>query len=295
MNEKPQGVFYKLKDEPLLKFLIISIVIYMAYGFYGKADKDIIAKENTVTITEQQIDKMVFGWKQRMNREPSAEELQKLVDVRVKETVLFEEAKKMGLDVGDVVLTRRVVLLYRNLVEGLIVPPAPTDQALEAYFQAHLNAYLPDELISFTQLFFDPDKREETTLDDANKVLVELQKLDNFPSNNLSKYGDKFMLANTYVNVSPLEIRKQFGVGFTKSLLQLETNVWIGPVLSGYGTHLVFIADKQILDAPLLEDIEETVLQDYLEEEKAELVKKYIENVIKKYNITIVADNKIEN
>jgi hypothetical protein len=102
------------------------------------------------------------------------------------------------------------------------------------------------------------------------------------------------MLANTYVNVSPLEIRKSFGSGFAESVLQLETNVWIGPVLSGYGTHLVYIADKQLPEVPLLADIKEIVLQDYLAEEKMKLVKKYIEKVIEKYNIVIVADAKIE-
>ena len=81
------------------------------------------------------------------------------------------------------------------------------------------------------------------------------------------------MLANVYTDISPLELRKYFGRGFTESVMQLEPNVWTGPVLSGYGTHLVYINKKQVPDAPSLEEVRETVLTDYLETKKKMLVK----------------------
>ena len=293
MNKKSQNIFSRLKNEPLLKFLLISIGIYMAYGFYGKADADILARDNTITITAGEIDMMAFGWQQRYNRKPTDEELQKLIDKRVRETVLYEEAKKMGLDKDDVVITRRVVLQYRNLVEGLLIPPDPNAEELNAYYQENTKAYIPDELISFTQLFFDPDKRDESTLDDAEKALLELQSMETLP-NDLSKYGDNFMLANEYTNITSLELRKYFGSGFAESVLQLEPNVWVGPVLSGYGTHLVYVSNKQVPDAPLLEEVKDQVLADYLDEKKAEIVKLYFEDVVARYEVVIINDETVK-
>jgi len=293
MNKKPQNTFSRLKKEPLLKFLIISIGIYMLYGFYGKVDADILAQDNTITITEQQIDMMAFGWQQRYNRQPTAEELQRLIDVRVKETVLFEEAKKMGLDKDDVVITRRVVLQYRNLVEGLLVPPDPSVEELNAYYQEHIEAYIPDERISFTQIFFDPDKREESTLDDAEKALLELQKIETIP-NDLTAYGDNFMLANEYTNITSLQLRKYFGSGFEQSIMQLETNVWVGPVLSGYGTHLVFVSDKIAAEPFPLEEVKEQVLADYLDEKNKELVKLFMDNLLAKYEVIILKEETVK-
>ena len=289
MNKKSQNIFSRLKNEPLLKFLLISIGIYMAYGFYGKADADILARDNTITITAREVDMMAFGWQQRLNRKPTAEELQKLTDTRVRETVLYEEAKKMGLDKDDVVITRRVVLQYRNLVEGILIPPDPTEEELNDYYRENTKAYIPDELISFTQIFFDPDKRDESTLDDAEKALLELKSMETIPDD-LSKYGDNFMLANTYTNITSLELRKYFGSGFEQSVLQLEPNVWTGPVLSGYGTHLVYVSNKQAAATPLLEEVREQVLADYLDEKSKELVKLYMESVIAKYEVIIIND-----
>ena len=293
MNQKSQNRFSRLKEEPLLKFLLISIAIYMAYGFYGVKDADTLARGNTITITAQEIDMMAFGWQQRFNRKPTAEELQKLIDTRVKETVLYEEAKKMGLDKDDVVITRRVVLQYRNLVEGLLVPPDPSKEELNAYYQEHIEAYIPDELISFTQIFFDPDKRDESTLEDAEKALVKLQSMETIP-NDLTAYGDNFMLANSYTNITPLALRKYFGSGFEQSVMQLETNVWIGPVLSGYGTHLVFVSNKIAAEPFPLEEVKDQVLADYLDEKSKELVKLYMESVVAKYEVIILKEETVK-
>jgi hypothetical protein len=287
MNQNSQNIFSRLKNEPLLKFLLISIGIYMAYGFYGKADADILARDNTITITAQEIDIMAFGWQQRLNRKPTDEELQKLIDKRVRETVLYEEAKKMGLDKDDVVITRRVVLQYRNLVEGILIPPDPTEEELNAYYLENTEAYIPDELISFTQIFFDPDKREESTLDDAEKALLELKSMETIP-NDLTAYGDNFMLANTYTNITSLQLRKYFGSGFEQSVMQIETNVWVGPVLSGYGTHLVYVSDKIAAEPFPLEEVKEQVLADYLDEKNKELVKLYMDNLLAKYEVIIL-------
>ena len=102
------------------------------------------------------------------------------------------------------------------------------------------------------------------------------------------------MLANTYTNITSLELRKYFGSGFEESVLQLEPNVWTGPVLSGYGTHLVYVSNKQVPDAPLLEEVKEQVLADYLDEKRAELVKLYMESVIAKYEVIITNDETVK-
>jgi peptidyl-prolyl cis-trans isomerase C len=290
---KPKHSFYnRLKKEPLIKFLIISVVIYVTYGFFGTRDAETLAKDNTITITSQEIDIMAFMWEQKFNRKPTKEELQKLIDTRVKETVLYEEAKKMGLDKDDVVIKRRVVLQYRNLVKGLLIPPDPNEEELTLYFQENIDAYIPEEMISVTQIFFDPDKREESTLEDAEKTLIELQNKKSLPDN-YNTYGDNFMLSNVYTDITRLELQKYFGRGFTESVLELEPNVWTGPVLSGYGTHLVYVSKKQVPEPPLLEVVRETVLVDYLDDKQKELVKKYLDQVTAQYEVIIQEETNV--
>ena len=292
MTKPKQDILKRLKKEPLIKFLIISIAIYMVYGFFGVRDEETLAKENTIFISSQEIDMMSFAFQQRLNRKPTEKELQKLIDKRVKETVLYEEAKKMGLDKDDVVIKRRVVLQYRNLVEGLLIPPDPTEEELTTYFQENIAAYIPEEVLSITQIFFDPDKREESTLEDAEKTLLVLQNRESLPDN-YNAYGDNFMLANVYTDITPLELRKYFGRGFAESVMQLEPNIWTGPVLSGYGTHLVYVNKKQVPDAPILEEVKETVLSDYMEVKQEEIIKIYMESVIAKYEVITQEEKKV--
>jgi hypothetical protein len=292
MTKPKTSFFTRLKKEPLIKFLIMSVAIYIAYGFFGTRDAETLAKDNTITITSQEIDMMTFGWQQRFNRKPTEEELQKLIDRRIKETVLYEEAKKMGLDKDDVVVKRRVVLQFRNLVEGLLIPPDPTEEELNTYYQENIATYIPEEVLSITQIFFDPDKRGESTLEDANKTLIELQNGKSLPDS-YTTYGDNFMLANEYTDITPFQLRKYFGRGFTESVMELEPNVWTGPVLSGYGTHLVYVHKKIIPDAPLLEEVKETVLSDYRDVKQKEIVKKYMESVVAKYEVIIQEETKV--
>jgi hypothetical protein len=168
----------------------------------------------------------------------------------------------------------------------LISVPEPTEKELTTYFQENIEAYIPDELISITQIFFDPDKREETTLKDAEKTLERLQNIKTFPTD-LSDYGDNFMLANSYTNVTVFQLRKYFGRGFTESVMQLEPGNWVGPILSGYGTHLVYINKKKVAETPLLEDIKETVLIDYIEIERKQLIQVIMDDLVAKYEVII--------
>jgi peptidyl-prolyl cis-trans isomerase C len=288
MNKKKEfsNKTFHLKTDPLVKFLIVSIGIYVAYGFYGQRDEDALAKDNTITVTANEIDIMAFGWQQRYNKAPTQEELDKLIATRVKETVLYTEAIKMGLDKDDVVIKRRVVLQFRNFIEGLIVPEEPTEVELKEFFAENSEQYLSEESLSIIQVFFDPDKREESTLIDAERALVKLKNLEALPSD-LSKYGDQFMLASEYNDITPMELRKYFGRGFTNSVMALETKEWVGPVLSGYGTHLVYVSKKVSQIPPSLEDIKEEVIADYIEVEKQELKKIFIDSLIQKYTIII--------
>jgi parvulin-like peptidyl-prolyl isomerase len=101
------------------------------------------------------------------------------------------------------------------------------------------------------------------------------------------------MLANEYTDITPFQLRKYFGRGFTESVMELEPNVWTGPVLSGYGTHLVYVHKKIIPDALLLEEVKETVLSDYRDVKQKEIVKKYMESVVAKYEVIIQEETKV--
>jgi parvulin-like peptidyl-prolyl isomerase len=98
------------------------------------------------------------------------------------------------------------------------------------------------------------------------------------------------MLANHYPGKTEMQIRKLFGSGFTESVFALEPGVWHGPVLSGYGTHLVFVHEHIKNEVPPLTEVREYVVEDWMAEKKAELEQRYIDGLLARYEV-IVEDN----
>jgi peptidyl-prolyl cis-trans isomerase C len=101
----------------------------------------------------------------------------------------------------------------------------------------------------------------------------------------IDNYGDAFMLQSYYPTRSPLEIRKLFGNGFSEAVFELEPGQWIGPVLSGYGTHLVYIHDHQKSELPAFEFVREQVKTDWMNDMQKKLNDRYIEGLMARYEI----------
>lgn len=226
------------------------------------------------------------GWQMRWNRPPTPEEKEGLLRQNIRDKVLYRTAIEMGLDKGDMVIQRRMVQKIEYLGADIIQPPQPNEAELVAYFEEHKDEYTLPEVITMTHLFYDPDKRGDATLDDASKALARLNE-KNDPNSNLSAFGDAFMLANYFPNKTEIEIRKLFGSGFTASVFELESGKWHGPILSGYGTHLVFVHNHEINEVPEYTDVRDLVRDDWMAEKKAELEEQYIDGLLARYEVVI--------
>ncbi len=275
--------FFKLLKEPLFLFLVTGTLLYFTYtSLNNYLNRD----ENIVTVTRGEISLLEQTWQSRWNRPPTPEEKQGLIDGYIKEMVLYKTAVEMGLDKDDPVTRRIMVQKLEFLGADLIRPPQPSEQELITFFEKNEEQYIPPEMITMTHIFFNPDKREDETLIDADKALQALASKAEFDVD-LSAYGDAFMLQSYYPNRSELEIRKLFGTGFTESVFQLEAGRWHGPVLSGYGTHLVYIHDHQKNEPPAFDKVREKVKEDWMAEMQKKLNDRYIDGLMARYEIVI--------
>ena len=93
------------------------------------------------------------------------------------------------------------------------------------------------------------------------------------------------MLQRYYPRKDELEIRKLFGQGFAQSVLELSPGEWHGPVLSGYGVHLVYVHDHVESPAPEFAAVQEMVKQDWLDDKRRELQEKFVSDVLANYEV----------
>jgi len=264
--------------------MFIGAAIYLLYGVFAEPVPE--ADDKTIVVTAGEVEWMQTAWQKRWNRPPTAEEFDGLIQQYIKETVLYREALTMGLNKHDMVIRRRLAQKLEFLAKDLVALTPPTDEELQAYFDEHQERYQEPVLYTFTQVFIDPDKRDDTTLDDAEAIKANLIAQGD-AVDDPGALGDDFMLQNYYPEKDVVEIQKLFGSGFTESLAELSPGQWHGPVLSGYGVHLVYISSVSEPPAPVLADVRERVVQDWEMERGEELNNKFYASLRDQYTVVI--------
>jgi len=273
-----------LAREPLVHFLLIGVGIYAAYGIFGAGEE--AGDERRITVTARDIEELTDHWMRLWQRPPTEEELADVVRDHVRTRILYREAVAMGLDQGDLVIERRLAQKVELLAQGLITPEDPTDEELRAWYDANQGDFKQPDLYTVTHVFFDPDRREETILEDAEAALAKLSALDVVPED-FANYGDRFMLQNFYPGRTEHELRNLFGGGFVERIITLEPDRWHGPVLSGYGTHLVHISDIVRPPVAAFETAKPQIREQWLKAKIDELSDKFIDNLIARYEIEV--------
>ena len=274
----------KLLREPLLHFLFIGTAIYVLFAVFAEPTPE--ADDKTIVVSAGEVEWMRTSWQQRWNRPPTPEEFDGLIQQYIRETVLYREALTMGLNQHDQVIRRRLAQKLEFLAKDLVALTPPTEDELQAYFATHQDRYQEPARYTFTQVFIDPDKRGDATLADAEKIKATLIAQGD-AIEDPGALGDGFMLQTYFPQKDPSEIQKLFGSGFTESLVGLSPGQWHGPVLSGYGTHVVYVSHVSEPPAPVFEDVRERVIEDWKTDKGEELNEAFYANLRDRYAIVI--------
>ena len=270
--------------EPLVHFLIIGAGVYALFGFVagGESQDD----ERTVFVSASDISSLTDQWTRTRNRPPTEEELAGIVRAHVRVKVLYREGLAMGLDVGDMAIERRLAQKVEMLARSLITPDDPTDEELKAWYAAHPDAFKQPDEYSIAHIFFDPNKREETTLDDARATREKLNALDEVPAD-FGDYGDPLMLQNYFERASEFELGRLFGSDFVGEIVGLQPGKWHGPVRSGYGAHLVWISEAILIPAPPFDTVRSQIAERWMAEQIDEMSERFIGELLSRYDVVI--------
>jgi len=277
----------KLIKEPLVQFLLIGACIYVAYALLGAPDVEEEAR--TVYIGETRIANLSAMWEKRWNRPPTDAELVGLVRAWLREDILYREALAMGLDDDDHIVRRRLAQKLEFLTNDIAQMTEPTEAELEAFLMENRERFKAPDLITFSHVFYNPDRRENSTLDDAAEALERLRSAGEPSPDALMNEGDRFMVQNTFTDASDFDIRRQMGSGFAASVMQLELGRWHGPVLSGYGTHLVYVYKFDAAPLPVLDDVRGDVLEEWRRIQTEKFDAEFLESLKSRYEIVIEA------
>lgn len=276
--------FIRLFTEPLIQFLIIGAGIYGVYAMFATPEENF--RDTLVHVDSNRINGFISEWEARWSRPPTREEINGLIQSYIKEDVLYRQAVSMGLNEDDPITRRRMAQKLEFLTSDLAMMVQPAEGELEQYFNDHSETYRAPDRMTFSQVFFDPDSRGDSTLEDAAEALLKLQAAGE-PNEESMRVGDGFMLQRDFVSVTATEAARQMGSGFVEAVVQLVPGSWHGPVLSGYGVHLVYVFSYEKSPPAVFEDVRVAVLENWQSEQREQFNADFLENLKSRYEIVI--------
>ncbi len=270
------------RHEPLLHFIVLGAILFGLYAFGSKE----VNSQQHIIITSTAIERLRENWKQDNGSYPDNAILHDLIEAYVREEVLYRQAMAQGLEEDDVIVRRRLIQKFDFMLGNLTQLEMPGEAQLQAYYESHKQDYRRPELVSFSHIYFNSDHRKESAEDLAEKLLPDL-KTDKATFAQLNAYGDPFILQHQYSNQTQEQISRLFGKDFASVVILHKSGQWFGPVLSGYGVHLVLINHITLPTVPALSEIRDTVTRDYLAQQRAQLKDAAYQRVRSQYLVEI--------
>ena len=280
-----KNIVSKLSKEPLVYFFVIGFVVF---GLHSSLNSEKQARDEdpfTVEVASADIEWIRSSWKARMKRQPTQQELQGLINRYIRDEILHREALAMDLDDRDLVIQRRLVQKLTFVFEDLAETIEPTDDELKNYLRENQEKYRIPEMISFTQVYFNPGKRKDV-MEEAKTVMARLKSAQSTPEEAVS-LGDTIMIDSSFREKSPDEAARILGREFADELFSIDEKGWQGPIASTFGLHLVYISDRIASRMPEFENIREDVKNDFMYRRKKKVIDSAYNAVKSRYTILV--------
>jgi peptidyl-prolyl cis-trans isomerase C len=271
--------------EPLLQFLFAGLLLFAAYRTL-QPSPDAREQPGRIELTADDLRQLTVAWSAQGRPAPTAEQMQNLIEARVREEILYREALALGLDKGDTIIKRRLAQKMQFLFEDVAALRDPTTEEFRAWFERNSTRFALPARATFRHLYFSPDRRGDHTRDDA---LHALEQLTGRPADSpaAAALADPFMFQDYYGDRPVEEVASTFGEPFATALFQLTPGSWHGPIESGYGWHLVWVDSLTPARVPAFEDVASDVQTAWIEEQRAAVRQKAFEAMRARYQVVL--------
>jgi hypothetical protein len=256
-------------------FFIIGIFLYLIdIGLNSDEDKNIY-------ISDQEVISLINAWKSQVGREPTDDEISRIINNLVQEEILYREALNLGLEREDKIIKRRLAQKISFLKQESILKDFSQKEIIDFYKANRDKYYVPDSY-TFTHKFFASNNNSKERAQNH---------LNN--SNGLYENSDPFFLGKNFADVSSVEINSNFGSSFSSYFKNPPINQWIGPYKSSFGHHNLYITNYTPGFHPTLEEIYNQLLVDLNQLKRDSAISDFIKEVGPEYSVVINPDLKI--
>jgi hypothetical protein len=241
---------------------------------------------NRIVVTEDDLKQMALVWVAQGRPPPTPQEMQNLIDTKVREEVLYREALALGLDKDDTIVKRQLARKMEFLAEDVSKLEEPKSGELSAWYEKNKARFALPPRVSFRHAYFSPDRRGQNARADAERVLPRVTgKPMDWPG--AMTAGDPFMFQDYYGDRSFDDLAKAFGPQFARALVGVKPGAWAGPIESGYGWHVVFVESFTPERVPAYEEVAADVKAAWLEDHRDEVRRRMYEAMRAHYEVVV--------
>ena len=272
----------RLLKEPILHFFVLGAAIFAALSFWNQRE---MTTSPTIVITADKVKNLSALFARTWQRPPTVEERQGLIQDYIREEILYREGMAMGLDRDDPVIRRRLRQKLEFITADMASQTEPSEQDLRAYLEQHPESFRTPARVTFRQIYLNPDTRGETIERDVERLLDRL----NQPVANLDlgTLGDNIMLDTVFKAVTSRDVILTFGERFAAQVEELPVGTWHGPLVSGYGMHLVQVANRTPERLPSLDEVRDLVEREWMHAKRLEANETFYQTLRDRYTISI--------
>ncbi|WP_447983194.1 peptidylprolyl isomerase [Nitrospira sp. Nam74] len=265
---------------PLIHFLILGGLLFLwrTAGDSYVVGGDRHARRASIVVSEAQIQQLEQDFLQRWGTAPSEAQRQALIQQAIDDEVLYQEARRLRLDIedhsvrlrivqkmravstdpsrteddlyeealalgfdDDVIIRRLLRQKMRLVLEEALQPPS--EQEVQAYVERHRDQFVQPATVTFSHVFLSARRGSPHLRNEARQVLKALRH-DAIPPEAITTLSDPFTLGHELRGRSHAEVARYFGGAFADTVFALTPAQWSGPIASPFGVHLVWVHDR---------------------------------------------------
>jgi hypothetical protein len=288
--------------EPFLQFVLLAIAVVCLHFLVSRATSTPRAPAaptpvtplttipttnlpTVILISREHIQAMAEGFARHRQRLPTQEELEGLIQERVREEVYYREALALGLDRDDAVIRKRLRQRLEQAAGGKAAAAEPEAEELQAYLDAHREKFRVEARYTFRQVYLDPERRRGRLADDTARLLAQLREAGT--NAGIADVGDVFRHGPDFNAVPASEVTKELGEKFTAKLAELPLGRWQGPIESTFGPHLVFLSQRTASREPALAEVREVIQREWMDAQPQPAHDNFYQQLLKHYQVII--------
>jgi len=270
--------------DPLVIFAVLGGLLFGLHLLTRSPDPG--TSDRRIVVTDADVMWLIEAFEKRRMRPPTRQEVQGLVDRKIKDEVLYREAVALGFDREDPALRRRLAMKLEYLARDVGAAADPTEAELQAHLDANPERYALEPRRRFAHVYVSEDRRGKEAAAEARALLEALRAN---PEQDVTKVGDPILLEAEQPMASRADVERRFGRDFAGGLFALEVGNWSGPVRSGFGLHLVRVLEAEAGEAAGLEDVSARVRVDLLHVRKEQAFENYMQALLERYDVVVRA------